>query len=301
MSLDARRLRAWQALELGPIWQVRPDRALPGAPQDAPMPPPTESMPSASEVLPDRVDDGGGPAVAPPEEHRSAPDRIEVDLGHHAAFATMPRIPIARSDDWTTLRSAVEACEACGLSRSRRNVVFGSGSETARWLLVGEAPGRDEDASGEPFVGQAGRLLDRMLQAVGLDRTTDVYIANTLKCRPPDNRNPEPGEVAACSRHLAAQIRLLKPDIVLALGRFSAQALLNTDASISSLRGKVHRWQFEGRDVPLVCTYHPAYLLRTPADKRKVWEDLCLAQDAFRATGAAAGDGQPDAGGQAER
>ena len=176
--------------------------------------------------------------------------------------------------DWDALSADIEACTACGLCRSRQRTVPGVGDRKAEWLFVGEAPGAEEDARGEPFVGQAGRLLDNMLAAVGLTRTRDVYIANVLKCRPPNNRTPEPGEADACRPYLERQIALLQPKLVVALGRSAAALLLGTDATIASLRGRVHDY----RGVPLVVTYHPAYLLRTLPDKAKAWEDLLLAR-----------------------
>ncbi len=189
--------------------------------------------------------------------------------------------------DWDALERAVAACTACELSRTRHRTVFGVGHRAAEWMLVGEAPGAEEDARGEPFVGQAGRLLDNMLDAVGLTRSgttvRSVYIANVLKCRPPGNRNPEPGEVALCDPFLKRQIELINPKIVLVMGRFAAQSLLGTDASIASLRGKVHRIDVAGRSVAVVVTYHPAYLLRNLADKAKSWADLCLAGEVVAA------------------
>jgi uracil-DNA glycosylase len=180
---------------------------------------------------------------------------------------------IARMD-WPALKASVANCQACALCKTRTNTVFGVGDERAEWMLVGEAPGAEEDARGEPFVGQAGRLLDNMLAAIGLRRGENVYIANVLKCRPPGNRNPEPLEIDQCSPHLIRQIELIGPRLIIALGRFAAQTLLNTDASIASLRGKVFRYQ----GVPLLVSYHPAYLLRNLPDKAKAWEDLCFAR-----------------------
>jgi DNA polymerase len=185
--------------------------------------------------------------------------------------------------DWPALRAAVAQCQACGLCASRTQTVFGVGHEQAQWMVVGEAPGENEDQQGEPFVGAAGQLLDRMLAALKLTRSSDgeegpaqrVYIANTLKCRPPRNRNPSPEEMAQCEPFLVRQIELLKPRIILAMGRFAVQALLRSDEPIGRLRGRVHHYQ----GVPLVVTYHPAYLLRSPLDKAKAWEDLCLAAD----------------------
>jgi uracil-DNA glycosylase len=200
--------------------------------------------------------------------------------------------------DWPALQEAVRQCQACALCSSRTHTVFGVGHPRAHWMVVGEAPGEQEDLRGEPFVGPAGVLLDRMLAALGLsrgpapgadpvdaadaaDREADpsqrVYITNTLKCRPPRNRNPEPQEMQRCEPFLQRQIALVQPRLILAMGRFAVQALLRTDEAIGRLRGRVHRYQ----GVPLVVTYHPAYLLRNPADKAKAWDDLCLAAQAL--------------------
>lgn len=187
--------------------------------------------------------------------------------------------------DWDPLAKKVASCEACGLCQTRTQTVFGVGDRQADWLLIGEAPGAEEDARGEPFVGQAGKLLDNMLRAVDLERGKNVYIANVLKCRPPNNRNPQPEEVERCSPYLQRQIVLIQPKVILVLGRFAAQTLLNTDASISSLRGKPQHYQStpESRKIPVIVTYHPAYLLRTPTDKAKSWVDLCLAREIYHA------------------
>ena len=189
--------------------------------------------------------------------------------------------------DWPSLSQAVSSCTACPLHKTRTQAVFGVGDESADWLLVGEAPGAEEDQKGEPFVGQAGRLLDAMLASISLSRTANVYIANVLKCRPPANRNPEPAEVARCSPHLERQIDLIRPKLILAMGRFAVQTLLNTEASIASLRGTLHAY----RGVPLIVTYHPAYLLRTLPDKAKAWQDLIFAVRTFE--GLKAGSGVP--------
>jgi uracil-DNA glycosylase len=175
---------------------------------------------------------------------------------------------------WIQIKQAVPACTACSLHKTRKQTVLGVGDENADWLLVGEAPGAEEDRLGEPFVGQAGKLLDNMLAAIGLKRGDNVYIANVLKCRPPGNRNPEPEEVAKCTLFLKQQIALIRPKLIVAMGRFAAQTLLATDATISSLRGRVY--QYEG--VPLIVTYHPAYLLRNLPDKAKAWADLVFAK-----------------------
>jgi len=181
--------------------------------------------------------------------------------------------PIA-SMDWTQLKAKVAGCTDCKLRAGCTQTVFGVGDEEAEWLLVGEAPGAEEDRLGEPFVGQAGKLLDHMLLSIGLQRGRNVYIANVLKCRPPGNRNPEPEEVAKCSPHLLRQVALIRPKLIVAMGRFAAQTLLGTDATIASLRGRVHRYA----GVPLVVTYHPAYLLRNLPDKAKAWADLVFAR-----------------------
>ena len=175
---------------------------------------------------------------------------------------------------WEKLRTLVADCRACNLCQQRKQAVLGVGSITGPWLFVGEGPGADEDEQGEPFVGQAGRLLDNMLSAIGCERGRDTYIANVVKCRPPGNRNPTPEESAACAPFLDRQIELVAPRLIVVLGRIAAMRLLQTEASIASLRGKVHRH----KDIPVVVTYHPAYLLRTPVDKAKAWEDLLLAR-----------------------
>ena len=176
--------------------------------------------------------------------------------------------------DWSLLKQSVSACTACPLHKTRTQAVFGVGDEQADWLFVGEGPGAEEDAKGEPFVGQAGKLLDNMLASISLKRGKNVYIANVVKCRPPGNRNPEPDEIAACAPYLTRQIQLIQPKLIIALGKIAALRLLGTDKTIASLRGRLH--DFQG--VPLLVTYHPAYLLRNLSDKAKVWEDLCLAR-----------------------
>ena len=192
-----------------------------------------------------------------------------------AASASRPEIALL---DWPALRAAVADCRACSLCEARRQTVFGTGHLRAHWMIVGEAPGEHEDEQGEPFVGASGQLLDNMLSALSLTRAEgpperQVYIANTLKCRPPKNRNPVPAETAQCAPFLERQIALVQPRIILAMGRFAAQALLASDEPLGKLRGRVHRY----RGVPVVVTYHPAYLLRTLTDKARAWEDLCLA------------------------
>ena len=173
---------------------------------------------------------------------------------------------------WEELRTAVAGCTRCALHESRTQTVFGVGNPTAEWMIIGEAPGAEEDRRGEPFVGRAGRLLDEMLLAIG-QRRESVFIANILKCRPPNNRDPAADEAASCRPYLERQIELVQPGIILAVGRIAAQQLLQSDAPVGRLRGKVHQLG----TTPVVVTYHPAYLLRSPSQKRKSWDDLCLA------------------------
>lgn len=241
---------------LGPVWKLR-GQAEDAVVETAAV---SEAAPAAPTAPRTRLTPAGG-AVS---TLKPAADSAETDEREQQILRM----------DWTELKAAVSGCEACALAKSRRNTVFGVGDEQAEWMLVGEAPGSEEDARGEPFVGQAGKLLDGMLAALDMTRDKNVYIANVLKCRPPGNRNPEPGEVAKCSPHLVRQVALVQPKLILALGRFAVQSLLNTDASIASLRGKVHQYQ----GVQVVVSYHPAYLLRNLADKAKAWEDLCFAR-----------------------
>ena len=238
--LNDRQLSAWNELELGPVFVSRAGPSSPEAPAAGAADAPSDA-----------------PAVAAADAPTGAP----------------------AADSWLRIREEVSGCRRCGLCESRRQTVFGSGSERARWMLIGEAPGAEEDARGEPFVGQAGRLLEQMLAVVGLSRADDVFITNVLKCRPPGNRNPEPLEAATCSGYLYRQIELLQPDLILLLGRFAVQSVLKTDASVGGLRRQVHTYRGTGGDIPVVCTYHPAYLLRNLPEKRKSWEDLCLAMD----------------------
>ena len=231
------------------------------------------------------------PAEPPPTQHEAAPAALlpsartgaipSPDTGAGRVAEPAPMSPADNSPvsrmDWPALRSAVAACTACRLCEGRRNTVFGVGNERAQLMVVGEAPGEQEDRKGEPFVGPAGQLLDSMLLALGLTRgegspQQQVFIANTLKCRPPGNRNPEPDEMARCEPFLQRQIALVQPRAILAVGRFAVQALLRSSEPIGRLRGRVHTYQ----GVPLVVSYHPAYLLRNPTDKARSWEDLCL-------------------------
>jgi len=223
-------------------------------------------------------------APASPAAPVGAPSRPSTQKLASAAAEAVPvqprvREPLGPISDWGVLRELVAACTACDLCKTRTQTVFGVGDTRAEWLIIGEAPGGEEDRQGEPFVGRAGQLLNAMLLAIGLPRET-VFIANILKCRPPGNRDPKPEEVSNCLPFLSAQIALLKPKMMLAVGRIAAQNLLATDAPLARLRGKLHH--FGEANTPLVITYHPAYLLRTPSDKRKAWEDLKFARATYQ-------------------
>jgi uracil-DNA glycosylase len=253
--LQGMRLRVWGSA--GPV------PALPAA-QAAAKPEPGRAV----GAVPSR------PLVEPPR-----PAQVEVEL----IAKPRPMRPELSALAWPELRQAVSQCTACGLCESRKQTVFGMGHTQAHWLVVGEAPGEQEDVQGQPFVGPAGQLLDRMLAALHLTRNEDssaaaeqrVYITNTLKCRPPRNRNPAPEEMAQCEPFLLRQIELLKPRIILAMGAFAVKVLLGSEEPLGQLRGRVHRYH----GTPLVVTYHPSYLLRRPAEKAKSWADLCLAAE----------------------
>ena len=233
--------------------------------------------------------------AAPPQSATPAPES-------QSATALGPRPEGVADMDWSQLEAAVAACRACGLCAGRTQTVFGVGARSADWMVIGEAPGENEDRQGQPFVGQAGKLLDAMLAAIGLSRQAEdtpesvaasahpagaegqkvlkrgVYIANVLKCRPPGNRNPQPDEIAECEPYLRRQVTLVQPKVILAMGRFAVQSLLQTTEPIGRLRGRVHQYQ----GVPVIVTYHPAYLLRALPEKAKAWQDLCLAMEVMR-------------------
>ena len=200
-------------------------------------------------------------------------DRVIVD--------SVPETVVDETDSWADLRQRVAKCQQCELHQGRTQTVFGVGNHNADWLIIGEAPGAEEDRQGEPFVGRAGKLLNSMLFACGLQRE-QVFIANILKCRPPNNRDPKPGEVVACSSYLKEQICLLQPKIILAVGRIAAQNLMQTETPIGKMRGQ--RYQYADTGIPVVVTYHPAYLLRSPREKRKAWQDLQLAMRVYQET-----------------
>lgn len=253
-----------KALGIGRFWPVPPAEEPPLSPADSAVSAPT---------LPAPV-----PALPPA---RTAPAMAKPAAPAPSSEATQPLLP--RPDaamlSWPELATAVDACQACGLCQGRQQAVLGVGHHQAHWMLVGEAPGEQEDRQGEPFVGRAGQLLDRILEASALSReenTADkqVYIANVVKCRPPGNRNPTPEELLQCEPYLLRQVALVQPRLIVAMGRFAAHTLLQTTEPIGRLRGRVHNYH----GTPLIVTYHPAYLLRNPADKGLAWDDWCLAR-----------------------
>jgi uracil-DNA glycosylase family 4 len=224
--------------------------------------------------------------IQPEQQRRAYLEALGIDVWvprDHAEPEADVVDPVIEPDtlDWSALRDTVAACTRCELHQSRTQTVFGVGSPDADWMIIGEAPGAEEDRRGEPFVGRAGKLLDEMLLAVGQGRDS-VFIANILKCRPPNNRDPKAEESAECRGYLERQIELAQPKIILAVGRIAAQLLLDTDTPVGRLRGAKH---FLNK-TPLVVTYHPAYLLRSPSQKRKAWEDLCLARQFLAEAGA---------------
>jgi DNA polymerase len=249
------RNRTLRELGLGPVWRLRDVPDGPVVVADVTVAPAVveTGVPASASEMPTP---GGAGFVPSADEGASLNERA-------AAIAGM---------DWDALRAAVADCRACGLCQARKQAVLGVGDIEADWMFIGEGPGAEEDERGEPFVGQAGKLLDAMLAAIGLKRGTDVYIGNSVKCRPPNNRTPEPEETAACWPFLERQIALIKPKLIVALGRPAAQTLLQTEVKIGAARGRL----FDYRGIPLVVTYHPAYLLRNLPDKAKAWEDLCF-------------------------
>jgi DNA polymerase len=245
-------------LGLWPLWQRR----------DAPASP--DTAPANTEIA------AAGSGAAAPRQTPATPAVASLPpagLPRAPGLALDTRAEAITGMDWPQLRQSVADCTACPLHKGRDNTVFGVGDEVAEWLFVGEGPGAEEDARGEPFVGQAGRLLDNMLAAISLKRGENVYIANVVKCRPPNNRNPEPLEVTQCEYYLHRQIALIRPKLIIALGKVAAVNLLKREASVASMRGKIHDY----RGTPMIVTYHPAYLLRSLPEKARAWEDLCFA------------------------
>jgi uracil-DNA glycosylase len=268
----AERIDILRELGLTPVWRLRAQyRSGVGPIAPHAVKEPSLAAPQADAVSePPHTVNEAPQADAVSEPPHTVNEAPQADVGHRATrIATL---------DWAHFAADVSACTACGLARTRNLAVPGVGDERAEWLFVGEAPGAEEDAKGEPFVGQAGRLLDSMLAALGMNRVKAVYIANVLKCRPPGNRAPTPLEVESCLPYLDRQIALIQPKIIVALGKSAATTLLHAEATIASLRGRVHRY----RGIPLIVTYHPAYLLRNLPDKAKAWEDLCLARATLR-------------------
>ena len=235
---------------------------------------------AASDVA-DSMPESAGPQATDGFIYAAQSASATPDAGR--AFAAAPSAAEIAEMDWTQLKTAVAGCVKCGLCKTRTKTVFGTGDEKAKWLFIGEGPGRNEDLQGEPFIGPAGKLLDNMLSAMGLKRGDNAYIANIVKCRPTGadgrDRPPTPEEAAACRPYLERQIALIQPAILIALGKTAGLSLVggNPDTPVSQLRGKVHRYN----GLPLVVTYPPAYLLRKLADKAKTWDDLCLAMNAF--------------------
>lgn len=273
--MTARRDAILREMGLAPLWRLRGGAEEPAGPAiEAPPPAPAVEIPPARPPEAARR-----PAVATAPPRRPAPPMAEAPA--------LPAVPPPRVEPagdlaslgWDDLETRIRGCEGCALCQRRKQAVPGVGDRQADWLFVGEGPGAEEDERGEPFVGQAGRLLDAMLATIGLQRGHDVYIANAVKCRPPNNRTPEPDELAACFPYLRRQIELIQPRLIVALGRPAAQALLNQEVKISAARGKTFRYG----DIPVVVTYHPAYLLRNQPDKAKAWEDLCFARRTMRA------------------
>jgi len=263
-----RREAILRELNLYPQWKRR-ESPLPVTAGDMPVPDAAvQSAPSASIATQGSAAARVAEIPVVPVEQRG-PAKTETS----GIPAVSPVSGVAELD-WPQLKKRVSACTICKLRAGCTQTVFGVGDEHADWLFVGEGPGAEEDALGEPFVGQAGRLLDNMLLAIKLKRGNNVYIANIVKCRPPGNRNPEADEIASCLPYLQRQIELIKPKLIVALGKVASNALLGRDATLASLRGKLHDY----RGTPVIVTYHPAYLLRSPSEKAKAWQDLCVAQ-----------------------
>lgn len=292
MTTTRSRFAVLREMGLGPIWRLRGGDAERGAEAAGEV---VDQVAAAAPTAGLAPDDGTGAGRVTKSEHiRPRPEQPAValptadfaparpaarEVGLPTSAEPMARLQQDRSSriatlEWDVLEEDIRACRACGLCERRRQAVPGVGDRKARWMLVGEAPGAEEDQRGEPFVGQAGRLLDSMLAALGLHRGEDVYITNAVKCRPPHNRTPEASELTACQPYLRRQIELLRPTLLIALGRPAAQALLDTEIRIGAARGHA----FQHSDIPVVVTYHPAYLLRNPQDKAKAWEDLCFAR-----------------------
>jgi DNA polymerase len=264
MNTGLSRNRLLQEMGLGPVWRLR-DAAVEEVDAAA-----EAELPVAEAAVQD------SPAAAMPVAPRRALVSVSAD-----GIAGL---------DWPELRDAIAGCSNCDLCQARQQAVPGVGDEQADWLFIGEGPGAEEDARGEPFVGQAGKLLDAMLAAIDLKRGENVYIANAVKCRPPGNRTPEPGEMAACLPYLKRQIALIQPKLIVLLGKAAMHAVLNEGHALGASRGKLFEYRDGDLVVPVIVTYHPAYLLRNLPDKAKAWEDLCFARRTMREQQAAGMD-----------
>lgn len=301
--LDTARSRIWEAMRIGPQWLLRDTedplldemtkkRLAPApvgeTPAEAPASVRTAAQAPASRVAPSRAPvthraPRAGAATHPVEgtSARAADTVIPI--------VTMPEATAAaaKTADWETLRGLADACRACPMGATRQHMVFAEEGREARFVIVGEAPGGEEDFQGIPFVGKSGQLLTAMLNVLGIERRKDVTILNVLKCRPPGNRNPKPDEVAACSVFLRRQLEILQPDVLFLMGRFAVTSLLNLppESSIGRTRGTIYEVRVGAKMVPAVTTYHPSYLLRRPEEKAKAWEDLVLLKQTLARVG----------------
>lgn len=283
-----RRASILREMGLGPVWRLRRG-AVPAQAASAQAASAQAVSVEAAMAPPQAGAPVGLPAMDPPrgaDDTLPTPDNRVCEPSSAVVAAAPASAGVPAMDEraariacmrWQELRDSVAQCQDCALHRSRQQAVLGVGDEAAEWLFVGEGPGAEEDRRGEPFVGPAGQLLDAMLAAMGLARGDNVYIANAVKCRPPNNETPKPEEMDACRPYLERQIALIQPRLIVALGRPAAQTLLGQEVKIAAARGR--RWSSHGH--PLVVTYHPAYLLRNLGDKAKAWEDLCLAREVF--------------------
>ena len=260
MTLD--RDQTLEEMGLSPQWKLRDQLSVVRSV--------VKKLPPSEVIFSTEPDSGRGKV---PVQPLSQPTSSQPESGAGEAVATM---------GWDALYQTISGCRACGLCTGRKQAVPGVGDENADWLFIGEGPGAEEDERGEPFVGQAGKLLDSMLSAIDLRRGNDVYIANAVKCRPPGNRTPEAAEMAACAPYLRRQIALIQPRMIVLLGRAAVHAVLGEEGSLASLRGKTLAYRNGEQDIPVIVTYHPAYLLRTLPDKAKSWEDLCRARALMR-------------------
>ncbi len=264
-AMDITRARLLQEMGISPVWRLRRGNAAESPETEAEVTVEAEvaAVPETAYRVP--------PAAEPTRETSGAgeisPVSPEGERGRR--IATLP---------WPELETEIRSCTACGLCAKRKQAVPGVGDRKAQWLFIGEGPGAEEDIQGEPFVGQAGKLLDSMLAAIGLKRGENVYIANAVKCRPPGNRTPETAEVAACWPYLQRQIDLIRPRLIVLLGRAAVRAVLDRESALGALRGREHAYRDGDFSCPVLVTYHPAYLLRNLPDKIKAWEDLCLAR-----------------------